>query len=545
VRSSLNNPAGDTSEIITAKYEGPVLFKLGETNQQEEGQQNPANFHHIYSFSYWAQLGEKITFEPVAVEPFLYYPIRQTIYIKDTLCPPPVSPFHTRPGLYLTGKVEPGLSDTTIKIYNAETGVEIARVQTDLNGFYSAGPLYDDSKYNQAAVRTGYEFTTIKGPSNFTGTSFRGLKLGQITVIVRDQDTNETLPGVLQSLSSGTYRSNNPTNANGTVTFFNLFPNSYFLRPLLKEYVFRPTTKSIEITEGEEITVEFSAKRIAYSCFGRVTSLNGNPEHFVTLEATTMDKSSDEETQSYEETQSDAKGYFRLRGLNPEKQYIVRVKRDSENNKRFERASPQAVSVNVSNLQDYRDVHFIIFRRSNRFHLTGSVSSDPPQFLSTLSVSLYSSSSGKALRTVKLGPSTFFDFDNLPTKDKYSIQIHTTLSSRTYSFSTKPIPISFDEFNTTFLSEERTELSYSESNLKYLTLIFEAHPHPIPQEIAHTPFFALLFVVLAIAAAVYNKKIIQFAKSVISREIFNKETEQDRSKKGSKRKGKKQSSKNE
>ncbi len=61
-----------------------------------------------------------------------------------------------------------------------------------------------------------------------------------MAVTVKDEAGN-ALPGVVISLSGEGYRSNNPTNPQGVFTVSALHPGSYYLRPLLKEYVFTPS----------------------------------------------------------------------------------------------------------------------------------------------------------------------------------------------------------------------------------------------------------------------------------------------------------------
>jgi len=43
--------------------------------------------------------------------------------------------------------------------------------------------------------------------------------------------------------------------------------------------------QSVEVKEGVTEKLNISARRIAYSCFGNIHSLNGEPEKFITVEA--------------------------------------------------------------------------------------------------------------------------------------------------------------------------------------------------------------------------------------------------------------------
>lgn len=150
--------------------------------------------------------------------------------------------------------------------------------------------------------------------------NFHALKLAQIVVTVKDLSNGSPVSGVLLSLSGeGGYRNNNATKANGQFAFVDLFPGTYYLKPLLKEYQFDSASKTIEVAEGSTQHSTLQATRVAYSCFGSVVALNGEPEKGITVEAVGP-------RGEYEETQSDASGAFRIRGLQPTVTYQIRVK---------------------------------------------------------------------------------------------------------------------------------------------------------------------------------------------------------------------------
>jgi hypothetical protein len=58
----------------------------------------------------------------------------------------------------------------------------------------------------------------------------------------------------------------------------------------------------------------FSGHRVAYSAYGVVTSLNGEPEEGVVVEAMGQDRCS----HFQEESSTESSGQFRIRGLQPE-----------------------------------------------------------------------------------------------------------------------------------------------------------------------------------------------------------------------------------
>ena len=83
-------------------------------------------------------------------------------------------------------------------------------------------------------------------------------------------------------------------------------------------------------------------ERVAFSCYGIVTSLNGEPESSVAIEAVGVGESC---TEYQEESSSEANGQFRIRGLLPQCEYIVGLK--SVHGSNIERTLPQNMHVKV------------------------------------------------------------------------------------------------------------------------------------------------------------------------------------------------------
>ena len=75
------------------------------------------------------------------------------------------------------------------------------------------------------------------------------------------------------------------TGAGGSLSFLALSPGDYFVKPVLKEFEFTPKSKLITVTEGAEEVVTVVGKRVAFSVFGSLTGLKGDPEPGVVLEA--------------------------------------------------------------------------------------------------------------------------------------------------------------------------------------------------------------------------------------------------------------------
>lgn len=98
---------------------------------------------------------------------------------------------------------------------------------------YSVGPLYDDAEYEAVASKPGFQFRQFTPDDKW---SFEGLKLGQIVVeIGPGSGAEQPLPSVVLSLSGDQrYQKNAATGEGGSLTFEELFPGTFYLKPLLK-----------------------------------------------------------------------------------------------------------------------------------------------------------------------------------------------------------------------------------------------------------------------------------------------------------------------
>jgi hypothetical protein len=82
---------------------------------------------------------------------------------------------------------------------------------------------------------------------------------------------------------------------------------------MMKEYRFDPPSKMIKVTEGATIVVNLFGNRVAYSAYGSVTSLNGEPEVGLLVEVQGQGNCSNLQ----EEATTEERGHFRIRGLQP------------------------------------------------------------------------------------------------------------------------------------------------------------------------------------------------------------------------------------
>lgn len=442
-----------------------------------------------YTFTHWAEKGAKMTLKPVSPTLF-FYPSSLQISVEKDECFPPLPKLYGRPGMFLHGSVRPPFANIFIKVlYTSNYQPAIPHVLTDKNGEFHAGPLYDDKEYVIKAEKEGYLIREEEGKSGH----FLAQKLGSVEVVVANE-TGAPIQGVLLSLSGGEgYRNNSATDSSGKFFFRSLFPGQYYLRPLLKEFVFTPSSNTITINEGDDLTLQLTAKRTSYSLFGKVTSLNGEPERGISVDATSSDG-------LFEDTQTEANGAFRLRGLIPQKTYKVKVQIEKGKSALL-RAQPAEVEVTVGT-EDIDGVNFIAFRPSDKHEITGIVSTSD-QFLPTITVLLTDTTPLNSLiDLVQLGPNNFFAFDGLDGDKEYQVKLRSSLSERQYSYKLSDTKIG--------------PLSKSDKNSHFLNFSFSAVP--VSQKVVEVEpgSFATLLITILVGVCIYfYKSINEFLQSNI------------------------------
>ncbi|CAO2632965.1 Nodal modulator 1 [Lemmus lemmus] len=384
------------AEIETRRQEREKNGK----EEGEEGRARPPGQEMVdelqgpfsYDFSYWARSGEKITVTPSSKE-LLFYPPSMEATVSGESCPGKLIEIHGKAGLFLEGQIHPELEGVEIVISEKGASSPLITVFTDDKGAYSVGPLHSDLEYTVTSQKEGYVLTAVEG----TVGDFKAYALAGVSFEIKAED-DQPLPGVLLSLSGGVFRSNLLTQDNGILTFSNLSPGQYYFKPMMKEFRFEPSSQMIEVQEGQNLRITITGFRTAYSCYGTVSSLNGEPEQGVAVEAVGQ-----KDCGIYgEDTVTDEEGKFRLRGLLPGCMYHVQLKA----------MLSAALSLQVGN-NDVDDVNIIVFRQINQFDLSGNVVTSS-EYLSTLWVKLFRSENlDNPIQTVSLGQSLFFHFPPL------------------------------------------------------------------------------------------------------------------------------------
>ncbi|XP_054992376.1 BOS complex subunit NOMO1 [Sorex araneus] len=440
-----------------------------------------------YDFSYWARSGEKITVTPSSKE-LLFYPPSMEATVSGESCPGKLIEIHGKAGLFLEGQVRPELEGVEIVISEKGASTPLITVFTDDKGAYSVGPLHSELEYTVSSQKEGYVLTAVEG----TVGDFKAYALAGVSFEIKAED-DQPLPGVLLSLSGGVFRSNLLTQDNGILTFSNLSPGQYYFKPMMKEFRFEPSSQMIEVHEGQNLRITVTGYRTAYSCYGTVSSLNGEPEQGVAVEAAGQGDCS-----IYgEDTATDEEGRFRLRGLLPGCVYHVQLK--AEGNDHIERALPHHRVISVGN-NDIDDINIIVFRQINQFDLSGNVIT-PSEYLPTLWVKLYRSENlDSPVQTLALGQSLFFHFPPLPRDGQnYVVLLDSTLPRSQFDYALPQVSFA--------------AVGYQ----KHITLVFSPTRRLPEQDIAQGSYIALPLTLLVLLAGYNHEKLIPFLLQLTSR----------------------------
>ncbi|CAA6653957.1 unnamed protein product [Spirodela intermedia] len=411
----------------------------------------------------------------------LFYPRERHVSVVYDQCQATVEPIAGRTGLYIEGSVSPALSGVNIKIIAAANsrhapllkGESALETKTGEDGSFVAGPLYDDTTYEIEASKPGYHIKPL-GENLFSCQ-----KLGQILVHMSDrEETQELFPSVLLSLSGEDgYRNNSVTGVGGQFIFDSLFPGSFYLRPLLKEYSFSPSALAIEIGSGESKSATFYATRVAYSALGKVSLLSGQPKDGIHIEARSESKG------HYEATTSDNFGNYRLRGLLPDTTYVVRVVAGDGSGNIIERASPKSLTIQVGS-EDIVGLDFVVFEYPDITILSGHVEGDDLEGLQPhLSVEVRSADDPTKIESVLPLPlSNYFQIKDLP-KRRHLLQLVSHFPSATHRFHSEVLEVDL---------ERRPQVHVG-------PLIYKVAEYHQKQELTPAPVFPLIVGVSVIA----------------------------------------------
>lgn len=316
-------------------------------------------------------------------------------------------------GIFIQGSVKPAIAGVEVVVMAEGTlPSDAVRVMTDVNGSYRAGPL-ESARYTIEGHKEGYAFERV-GDSN----DLSGIKFSRVDIVVLQSGTNEPLAGALVSVTGGQdYRNNSRTGAQGELSLIKLSPGSYYIRVMMKEYKFEPVSSMIQVTENSEQRVEILGKKVAYSVKGRVTSITGEAESDVELEA--ISEACDRHE---EDATSDENGRYRIRGLRENCVYKLQLKQSDpdipEGSRRFERTLPAIREVQVGREDQTIDVIVVRPQRSTQLSVTVDAN---PALLPSLRVVI--STAGRQLHNLQAAQFVVVPGELLRDGEEYLVEL--------------------------------------------------------------------------------------------------------------------------
>uniref|UniRef100_A0A1Y1NI64 SD-repeat containing protein B domain-containing protein n=1 Tax=Photinus pyralis TaxID=7054 RepID=A0A1Y1NI64_PHOPY len=387
-------------------------------------------------------------------------------------------------GKVFQGKIIPAIPGALITIETENA--EVLMAVTDEEGKYRFPPQDDSKNYIVSAKKDTY---ILVGP-NEDG-DFIARKLAEVIVEVIDE-SDTPLQGALLSLSGGeSYRSNLQTNEDGKITFASLSPSEYFLKPMMKEYQFSPSSKIIDVKEGATVHVKLRGKRVAYSAFGQVTTLNGEPEERISVVANGINNC----TQYSEEATSEQNGNFRIRGLQPYCAYDIIVKDCLDEKRPIERAAPSSLLGMIVN-NDLHNIKFTIFRSTPNTDIMVRIFAENPEVYKNLKVKLTRESTpSTVVHTSKIDSSNY----KIVKENNVGVLIQipsVPMDKKQYSLYLESGPLS---------SKIKANTYYFTANtsFKYIYMEYLTKANAVEQNIKQTSVWTLLFI-FVILIAMYN-----------------------------------------
>ncbi|EDW32208.1 GL10556 [Drosophila persimilis] len=427
IRVLSTEPTADSIKLLLESE------KLGKETITPTAESHKVDGKYAYRYDTYLKPEEVLHITPVS-DVMLFAPQHQDI-VGGSDCVDIAFNFVATRGLILRGKVVPAIKNAKITLsFPEHPALKDIETLTAVTGEFKFNPIDAGMAFDLKAEKESYVFSEY----NRQSASFSAHKLCEISVIVKDE-AGQLLGGVLLSLSGGeSYRKNLVTGEDGAINFHSLSPSQYYLRPMMKEYKFEPNSKMIDIKDGETNQVTLIGKRFAYSIFGTITSLNGQPFAEVNVKAT-----ADESCHSQqEEATSESNGQYRIRGLQPGCKYSVRVVPDNE---RVERSLPNEHEVSVGH-QDVRDINLVAMSPLKIVDITARVTATLNDHYKTLRIVMYrrgNSDSPVFSQRVgtpvnpkaRLNPGMTIFLPRIPLDGKsYFVELQSTLSDKTYTY---------------------------------------------------------------------------------------------------------------
>ncbi|XP_055839331.1 BOS complex subunit NOMO1 [Episyrphus balteatus] len=456
--------------------------------------------YHSFRYDTYLKPEEAITIKPQS-NIMLFKPVAKEL-VGGNDCIDIAFNFIATKGLIINGKIKPAIGNAKVTLaFPNNPELESQSAQSSATGEFKFGPIDESLDYEISAEKESYVFSEYNKATH----SFSAHKLCEIVVSVKD-DLGNKLSGVLLSLSGAeSYRKNLVTGDNGAINFHSLSPSEYFLRPMMKEYQFIPNSKMIDVKDGETINVELVGKRVAYSVFGTITSLNGEAFPQVNVEAVSDDKC----LHHQEEAATENNGQYRIRGLKPGCTYTIRTK-EGASNPNVERSIPESRQVELGSA-DIRNVNLIAISPITFVDVTARVTASLNEHYKSLRIQMYRKGSAdspiysqrvESPLNVKgrFNPGIMVFFPRIPLDGKtYFVELKTTISDKLYSYT---LPVAQFVANTSSV---------------FVELDFKTEPRSVEGDLNQNSISALVLVALVAIAFFKQDLAMDFLNFVWSR----------------------------
>ncbi len=283
----------------------------------------------VFTSRAWFQPNQWLTFTARSAK-VLFEEATKRLRLSESNCGLNTLEFEARLGIFISGTIQPSqLDDVELTLTNQNGDVLEKALVSDR---FRLGPLKAPySQYDVTLVKSGYLFThQSAAKADTVHYEFSAEKLGQLRVSVLETKTGLRLDSVLLSLSSENrqFRQNFKTDALGEALFENLKPGLYYLIVMMQEYEFSPNSHPVRVADGEQTSLQVNAVRTAYSCVGKVSSINGQAENGAQVKAVGVYRAADGDAEGCAQSQESGtveNGVYRVFNLKPRCEYVVRV----------------------------------------------------------------------------------------------------------------------------------------------------------------------------------------------------------------------------
>ncbi len=368
-----NQPAGEKSIVNTNDLviesdlpsEKPILLSLKSETSTES----------VFSGVGWFAANQLVSFTAKS-DKVLFKANTLKLKVNEDNCAQNYVRFESKLGIFIVGKTNPSSIDEIALKLTLKSDNQVVQEQVVSGQGFKLGPLEAPaSQYELLLSKSGFLFNKSSESTNKNQHEivYSAQKLGQLKVNVVDQQTKTNLEGVLFSLSSEDrlFRKTLKSEQNGHASFENLKPGLYFLIVMMQEYEFTPNSYPIQITDGYQMNLLVEAKRIAYSCYGKVTSINGQVENGALVEAVSTITNNDQNEACVNENAKVDQQMFRIKNLKPGCKYELRVKNLSE--KQLSSILPEFYEIAVNN-EDLQERNFVVLEKLDNFDLSIAIS---------------------------------------------------------------------------------------------------------------------------------------------------------------------------